>query len=133
MKIKRRQLPAALAAGVTAMAETTESAKSGAWKFSELAAKRKATGRPWLQFFDNATMFAGVYAIDAGGEDKQQPHQQDEMYYVVSGSAKFRAGEEELAAEAGSILFVKAGVAHRFHSVTQPLEILVFFTKAKSS
>ena len=46
--------------------------------------------------------------------DTQQPHQQDEVYIVVSGSGLFLRGEERVPFVQGDFLFVPAGIPHRF-------------------
>lgn len=60
---------------------------------------------------------------------KKSPHDTDEVYYVVSGTGKFKAGEEKVSIKAGSILFVKAKVAHRFYDIEEDMVLLVFFDK----
>ena len=77
-------------------------------------------------------MYQGVYSLAVGAADGQEPHKEDEIYYVVAGRAKFLAGGEETAVEKGSVLFVKAGVTHRFRSIEEPIELLVFFSKARA-
>jgi mannose-6-phosphate isomerase-like protein (cupin superfamily) len=76
-------------------------------------------------------MSAGVYALPAGGEDPQSPHREDELYYVTRGRAKFFAGAEHREVAAGSLIFVAAGVAHRFYDITEDLQLLVFFAPAE--
>ena len=39
-------------------------------------------------------MSVGLYALDAGEKDTQQPHGQDEVYFVVSGRASITVGKE---------------------------------------
>jgi mannose-6-phosphate isomerase-like protein (cupin superfamily) len=70
--------------------------------------------------------------LPAGGTDPQRPHHEDEMYYVVRGQARMRLGSEDQAVSDGSVIFVKAGVEHRFHDVTQELVVLVCFAPAES-
>ena len=60
-------------------------------------------------------------------KDLQQPHQQDEIYYVVRGRARFKAGDEEREVAPGSVIFVAAEVEHRFHDIREELTVLVFF------
>jgi mannose-6-phosphate isomerase-like protein (cupin superfamily) len=68
--------------------------------------------------------------LPADGQDQQKPHPQDEMYYVVSGRAIIQIGREDLPVQPGSVIFVKAGVERRFHSIKEELKILVFFSAA---
>jgi mannose-6-phosphate isomerase-like protein (cupin superfamily) len=77
-------------------------------------------------------MSAGLYVLQAGGTDLQRPHHEDEMYYVVRGRARFRAGDDDREVSAGSILFVAAGVEHHFYDVAEELALLVCFAPAES-
>ena len=77
-------------------------------------------------------MSAGLYALPAGSTDPQQPHHEDEMYYVVRGRARFKAATEDREVSAGSVIFVAAEVEHRFYDVTEELAVLVMFAPAES-
>jgi mannose-6-phosphate isomerase-like protein (cupin superfamily) len=59
--------------------------------------------------------------------DTQQPHAQDEIYVVVRGSGWFVNGEERHRFDAGDILFVPAGVAHRFEEHSEDTLVWVVF------
>ena len=43
-----------------------------------------------------------------------------------------RLGSEDQVVSDGRVIFVKAGVEHRFHDVTQELVVLVCFAPAES-
>jgi mannose-6-phosphate isomerase-like protein (cupin superfamily) len=75
----------------------------------------------------------GLYRLKAGEEDRQQPHKEDEVYYIVSGRASFQAGEEQRKVGKGSLLFVEAKVGHRFFDIEEDLKVLVFFAPAEGS
>ena len=94
--------------------------------------QRRESGRLYREFLRVPAMSAGVYVLPVGGVDPQKPHAQDELYYVVSGRATVRVGEEERSVQSGSILFVAAGVEHRFHTILEELTLLVFFAPAES-
>lgn len=94
--------------------------------------RRRQSGKRYEEFLRVASMSAGLYALAAGSEDPQSPHREDELYYVASGRAKFRAGADERAVGPGSLLFVAAGVAHRFYDITEDLQILVLFAPAEA-
>lgn len=113
-----------------AMTETEMETLSVAFHLDDIVRQNAQTDGPWLQFFDNNTMFSGLYEIPAGGEDRQRPHQADELYFVIKGKAALIAGDEKYPARAGSIFFVKAEVAHRFVEIDEDLQVLVFFSKA---
>ena len=87
----------------------------------------------YVEFLRKADLSMGVYRLSAGAEDKQKPHSEDEVYFVTSGRAHFRAGDRELAVKPGDILFVPAGEPHRFFDIREDLEVLVFFGPAEGS
>ena len=104
-----------------------------AFTLSQLVAERQRSNRAYLEFLRRPALSVGLYELPAGGVDSQQPHTEDEVYYVVSGQGAIRVGQEDQAVAPGSIVFVAASVEHRFHSITQDLTILVFFAPAEGS
>jgi mannose-6-phosphate isomerase-like protein (cupin superfamily) len=103
------------------------------YQITELLQQLDAAGKRYLEFLRIPAMSAGVYLLAAGATDPQQPHQEDELYYVVRGSARMRIGSEDQAVSAGSVIFVAANVEHRFFDITEELVVLVFFAPAESS
>jgi mannose-6-phosphate isomerase-like protein (cupin superfamily) len=103
------------------------------FSLSELMAARKQSGELYHEFLRVPAMSAGVYQLAAGGNDPQEPHTEDELYYIASGRAQIRVGEEDQAVEPGSLIFVAANMEHRFHSITEDLTVLVFFAPAEYS
>jgi mannose-6-phosphate isomerase-like protein (cupin superfamily) len=75
----------------------------------------------------------GVYVLPAGGTDGQKPHKEDEVYYVVRGRAKFRAGSADHAIEPGTVLFVAAREPHHFHDIEEELVLVVFWAPPQGS
>ena len=74
----------------------------------------------------------GLVCARAGLDRPQAPHHQDELYYVLRGRGRFRAGGEDTEITAGSLLFVAAEVQHKFYDITEELSVLVFFAPAES-
>jgi quercetin dioxygenase-like cupin family protein len=101
-------------------------------QLSDLLEHRRRGGKPYYEFLRVPAMSAGVYVLAAGATDPQRPHQQDEMYYVVSGRARMQAGTEDQAVEQGSVIFLPAEVEHRFYDITEELVVLVFFAPAET-
>jgi mannose-6-phosphate isomerase-like protein (cupin superfamily) len=75
----------------------------------------------------------GLYVLEAGATDPQSPHTEDELYVVMAGRARITVGDEVRDVRAGSIVFVAAGVPHRFHDIAERLVILVVFGPAEYS
>lgn len=107
--------------------------KWAAFTLAELARRQQAGERPYFEFLRVPAMSAGVYRLPAGGLDRQRPHQQDEMYSVVSGKARFRAGDdrEGIPVGPGAVLYVPAMVEHKFFAIEEELTVLVFFAPAE--
>src|SRR5262249_7087144 len=104
-----------------------------AFELAQLLAERQCGGRLSHEFLRVPALGAGVYVLPAGGTDPQRPHTEDEVYYVVSGRGSIRVGGEDRAVQPGTVVFVPAGVEHRFHSITEELQLLVLFAPAERS
>jgi mannose-6-phosphate isomerase-like protein (cupin superfamily) len=78
-------------------------------------------------------MSAGIYVLSAGATDKQSPHKEDEIYYVVRGKAKMRLGREERSVREGDVIFVEKELEHRFFDIAEELALLVIFAPAETS
>jgi quercetin dioxygenase-like cupin family protein len=98
----------------------------------EIAEQRTQSGKPYREFLRVPAISAGLYVLPAGGVDHQRPHREDEIYFVVRGRARFKAGPEDREVSAGSVIFVAAEVGHRFYDITEELEVLVFFAPAET-
>jgi mannose-6-phosphate isomerase-like protein (cupin superfamily) len=103
-----------------------------AFRLDELEAERAANDGAYLQFLRERNMSVGLYALDAGDPDPQKPHQQDEVYFIVSGRASITVGLETTQVARGSVVYVPAGVAHKFHHITEDLRVLVVFSPPES-
>lgn len=86
---------------------------------------RKHPDEPYSVALERGTLELGFYSpIEV---DKQQPHDQDEVYVIVSGSGRFLNGETVTEFGPGDALFVPAGVEHRFLDFTDDTEMWVVF------
>ena len=101
-------------------------------RIQEIDRERAKAGKLYREFLRIPAMSAGLYVLPVGAADPQRPHHEDEMYYVIRGRGRFRAGDEEEEVLAGSVLFVAAEIEHRFFDVTEELAVLVFFAPAES-
>ena len=61
------------------------------------------------------------------GIDQQTPHTRDELYVVIQGSGWFICGDQRLPFDIGDVLFVPAGVVHRFEDFTGDFCVWVVF------
>jgi mannose-6-phosphate isomerase-like protein (cupin superfamily) len=105
-----------------------------AFEARELVERLDTSGHDYAEFFraDSGTLSMTIAFWPAGGEDPQQPHSEDEVYYVASGRGQIRVAGEDRPVEPGSIVYVAAGVEHRFHSIEEDLEVVVFWSPARA-
>lgn len=88
---------------------------------------RDADGHGYVDFLSSEKLSVGLAVWPAGSTDRQQPHQEDEVYYVVAGRGRLRVAGEDRAVKPGSLVFVAAGIEHRFHDIEEDLRVLVFW------
>jgi mannose-6-phosphate isomerase-like protein (cupin superfamily) len=77
--------------------------------------------------FASKDLSVGTYSLPTDGFDDQHPHTEDEIYVVQSGRATFVTPSGSAAVGPGTVIFVPAGEAHQFTSITEDLALLVFF------
>ena len=104
-----------------------------AFELSDLIVQREELMQPWLPFLEVSTLTTGLYVLPEEGVDHQEPHEQDELYYVISGRAKIQVEGASREVEAGSLIYVKAHADHRFFDIEEELRVLVFFSAAEPS
>ncbi|HTC26221.1 cupin domain-containing protein [Dyella sp.] len=73
----------------------------------------------------HGSMKTGIYAPRR--VDTQTPHKQDELYIVISGSGDFIKNEQRCRFQAHDVLFVEAGIPHRFENFTDDFATWVVF------
>jgi len=100
------------------------------WKIFELSeelAKHAEASAPYHEFLRRPSLSCGIYTLEAGAKDLQGPHDEDEVYYVVSGKGRLRIDGDEQTVRAGSILYVQATSDHSFFEIEEDMTLLVFF------
>lgn len=100
---------------------------------AEALAARNLVGTPYHEFLRVPPLSAGVYVLPAGAADLQRPHAQDEVYLVVRGRGTLRMAADDHPVAAGAIAYVPASTPHHFHTITEELQVLVFFAPAETA
>lgn len=91
----------------------------------DLAKAPLTPGRLSRLAFDTGEIELRYYAPQ--GEDKQVPHERDELYFVVSGAGAFLRKGERVSCGAGDVLFAAAGEPHRFVDFSADFAVWVLF------
>lgn len=84
-----------------------------------------AADEAYRELFTHGTVVIEIYKPE--GIDRQTPHHRDEVYVVASGSGWFVNGAAREPFETGEVLFVPAGVEHRFEDFTDDFAAWVIF------
>jgi mannose-6-phosphate isomerase-like protein (cupin superfamily) len=82
-------------------------------------------GAPFSIMLQHGHMRVEYYA--PRGEDLQTPHLQDELYIICSGSADLERNGETLNCKVHDVLFVPAGMPHRFINISHDFSTWVIF------
>jgi mannose-6-phosphate isomerase-like protein (cupin superfamily) len=90
-------------------------------------------GDQWREFLRAGMFSAGVYRLAAGEIDRQAPHTEDEIYYVLAGRAELEVEGKRQAVEPGSLAFVSKLAQHRFVDIVEDLELLVIFAPPETA
>ena len=89
-----------------------------------LAALSELKGNEFRELLRHGSLTVEIYRPK--GVDRQQPHQHDEVYVVISGKGHFVNGATRRPFEAGEVLFVPAGIAHHFEDFREDFATWVF-------
>ena len=100
---------------------------------ADLLEEHEGAGRPYLEFLRSESMSVGLYVLPAAGVDEQLPHREDEVYVVIHGRGRFTADGQTRDVAPGDVIFVAAGVDHRFHEIAEELQLVVLFAPPESS
>ena len=104
-----------------------------AFDLPQIEEAHRQNGELYHEFLRANRLSAGLYVLEAGATDPQVPHTEDEIYYIVSGSAMIQVAGADRPVSAGSVIYVDELVDHRFHSITDELKIIVVFAPPRRS
>ena len=90
--------------------------------------KLRAAGGGYEIVHESEGVELGVYVLVAPEADRQQPHDDDEIYLVLDGSGVLDVEGKSVPMSVGDAVFVEAGADHRFSAYEQ-LAVLVLFEK----
>lgn len=83
------------------------------------------TGKLFTVVMRHGTMSVEYFAPQKS--DTQTPHRQDELYIVARGHGQFNRNDEIMECKAGDVLFVPAGMHHRFENFSDDFATWVVF------
>lgn len=90
-----------------------------------IAALQKESAQKFTVLMQHGSMSVEYFSPDK--IDTQTPHKQDELYVIASGSGTFFRSGERVPFNKGDVLFVPAGMEHRFENFTDDFATWVIF------
>ena len=87
--------------------------------------KMQENNKAFAVAMTHGTMRTLVYSPTE--KDDQNPHEQDEVYIIVSGSGVFQNGNEKYSFKPNDVIFVPAKREHRFIEFTEDFKTWVIF------
>jgi len=90
--------------------------------------KLQAAGGGYEVVHESPGLEIGVYVLVAPEPDRQQPHEDDEVYLVLEWTGVLEVDGEQHSISVGHSIFVPAGAEHRFSAYEQ-LSVLVVFAR----
>jgi mannose-6-phosphate isomerase-like protein (cupin superfamily) len=106
--------------------EGMNTVRSLAFRFGGVAESLEPGG--YEVVYETDRLQVGVYVLAAPEPDRQEPHEWDELYFVLEGSGTLTTEGVDLPLDEGAAAFVPAGAEHRF-SAYERIVLLVVFDK----
>ena len=89
--------------------------------------KIKKSSSYFYTFINKSSLAAGVLVLQPGEEDTQEPHDNDEIYYVTSGDGFLKIKNKDYKISKDKIFFVEKDTPHFFYGNKKELKVLYFF------
>lgn len=94
---------------------------------TELAENLEEDGSGHREVLDAGPLTVEIGRYPAGRAAPKNPHNEEELYYILSGSGKFRVGDETHAVEEGDMVYVEPELEHDFFAIEEDITALIIF------
>ncbi len=78
-------------------------------------------------FINRDTLAAGILVLQPGEKDTQEPHESDEVYFVIKGDGFLKIKDKDYPVSKNKMYFVAKNIEHYFHGNSKELFVLYFF------
>ena len=100
------------------------------FRVREAQERLEAAGGGYEIVHESPGLEIGVYVLVAPEPDRQQPHEDDEVYVGLEGRGTLEVEDESVEMDEGDAVFVPAHAEHRFTGY-EGLSVLVVFTRPR--
>ena len=102
------------------------------FEITEVKARLEAGNGGYAIVHESPGLEVGVYVLVAPEPDRQQPHEDNELYVVLEGRGALNVEGESFPVAEGDALYVPAGAEHQFTGY-EGLSVLVIFSKQRGA
>ena len=89
--------------------------------------KLKKSNSYFHTFLNKKSLAVGVLFLRPGEKDTQEPHESDEIYYIIDGNGFLQINKKSYPVKKDQIYFVARNIPHHFYGNTKNLSVLYFF------
>ena len=97
------------------------------YNVSEYIEKIKKNNGYFHTFINKQSLAAGVLVLQPGEEDTQEPHETDEVYFIIKGDGFLKIKNKDYPVEQNKMYFVAKNIEHFFYGNRKELVVLYFF------
>jgi len=97
------------------------------YNVAEYIEKIRKSNNYFHTFINKQSLAAGVLVLNPGEEDNQEPHESDEVYFIIKGDGFLKIKNKDHSVGPNKIYFVAKNIEHFFHGNTKELVVLYFF------
>jgi len=96
-------------------------------ELESLMSQLEHEGNYFLDFVNLQHLQAGILRLQPREEDIQEPHQFDEVYYVIRGDGFILINNKKYTIKDHSFIYVPANTEHRFFGNSEEILVAYFF------
>ena len=89
--------------------------------------KIKKSSSYFYTFINKPSFAAGLLLLQPGEKDTQEPHDIDEIYYIITGDGFLKIKNKDYKVSNDKIFYVEKNTEHYFHGNKKELRVLYFF------
>ena len=89
--------------------------------------KIKNSSEYFNTFINKQSLAVGVLVLQPNEVDTQEPHQSDEVYFIIKGDGFLKIKNKDYPVKQNKMYFVGKDIEHYFHGNSKELIVLYFF------
>jgi len=97
------------------------------FNISEYIDKLRKNENYFHTFINKESLAAGVLVLQPGEKDTQEPHESDEMYFILKGDGFLKIKNVVYPVSENRMYFVGKKIRHFFYGNSKELVVLYFF------